>query len=127
MLISLHHADQYFLADLGFVVGFSVDIQVTEPGKSDTTDLAVEWFYPMNAVVVFLQVLPGVEFLLTFCTFLRLLPHRIMDLYMSFEIDFCRILQTTIVTGKSYTFMNKSNMRIQNILCGSFITALITV
>ena len=44
MLISLHHADQHWLGDLGFIVFFSVSIQVIESGTLEGTDLAVEWF-----------------------------------------------------------------------------------
>ena len=54
MFTVYYHIDQYSLGDFGFVVGFSVNIQITEAGTLDTTDFAVEWFYPMNVVVVFL-------------------------------------------------------------------------
>ena len=73
MFTVYYHIDQYWLGDLGFVVGFSVNIQVTQPGTLEHTDLTEEWFYPMNVVVVFLQSLAGVEFFITFWTFLRLL------------------------------------------------------
>ena len=39
-----HHVDQHRLGDLGFVVGFSVSIEVTEAGTLEGTDLAVEGF-----------------------------------------------------------------------------------
>ena len=61
-------------------MGFSVDIQVAEPGTSEHTDLAAEWFYPMNVVVMFLQSLNVVEFFVTLGTFLRLLPLGVFPL-----------------------------------------------
>ena len=69
-----HHVDQHRLGDLGFTVRFTVDIQVTEAGTSEDTDLTVEWFYPMDVVVMFLQSLNIVEFFVTLRTFLCLLP-----------------------------------------------------
>ena len=54
MFTVYYHIDQYSLGDFGFVVGFSVNIQVTQPGTLEHTDLTEEWFYPMNVVVVFL-------------------------------------------------------------------------
>ena len=44
MLIILHHADQHFLGDPVFAVGFSMSIQVIEPGALEGTDLTVERF-----------------------------------------------------------------------------------
>ena len=54
MFTVYHHVDQHRLSDLGFPVGLSVHIEVTEAGTLEHADLAVEWFYPMNVVVVFL-------------------------------------------------------------------------
>ena len=68
-------------------MGFSVHIQVTESGTFEHTDLAVEWFYSMNVVVMFLQSLAGVEFSITFWTFLRLLSLCVSPLHMFPEVN----------------------------------------
>ena len=87
MFTVYHHLDQHRLGDLGFAVGLSVHIQVTESGAFEHTDFAVEWFYSMNVVVVFLQSLAGVELFITFCTFLRLFPLRVFPLDMFPQIN----------------------------------------
>ena len=72
MLAILHHIDQHRLGDPGFVVGLSVHIEVTEAGTPEGTDLAVERFQAPVDILMFLQLLPGVELLLALLALLRL-------------------------------------------------------
>ena len=86
MLIILHHVNQHRLGDLGFVVGFSVSIEVTEPGTFECADLAVEGFQALMNIPMFLQLLPGVELLLALLALLRLDPLGVLPIDVAVKV-----------------------------------------